>query len=84
MILLAAFLSASDLLAQSRSFDAFEMTIPELQAAMARGETTSQELVRQYLERGASGARGPLHGIPIVLKDNFNTYDMPTTASVVA
>jgi hypothetical protein len=21
-----------------------------------------------------------LHGIPIVLKDNFNTFDMPTTA----
>ena len=51
MILLATFLSASDLLAQTRSFDAFEMTIPELQAAMARGETTSRELVRQYLER---------------------------------
>ena len=24
--------------------------------------------------------RGPLHGIPVVLKDNFNTFDMPTTA----
>ncbi len=24
--------------------------------------------------------RGPLHGIPVVLKDNIDTYDMPTTA----
>lgn len=24
--------------------------------------------------------RGPLHGIPIILKDNIDTYDMPTTA----
>lgn len=24
--------------------------------------------------------RGPLHGIPIVLKDNIDTFDMPTTA----
>ncbi|MCL2139561.1 MAG: amidase family protein, partial [Treponema sp.] len=23
---------------------------------------------------------GPLHGVPILLKDNFNTFDMPTTA----
>lgn len=27
---------------------------------------------------------GPLHGIPIMLKDNFNTYDMPTTAGSIA
>lgn len=25
-------------------------------------------------------ARGPLHGVPILLKDNIDTYDMPTTA----
>jgi len=28
--------------------------------------------------------RGPLHGIPIVLKDNFDTADMPTTAGALA
>lgn len=27
---------------------------------------------------------GPLHGIPVMLKDNFNTTDMPTTAGSVA
>ena len=31
-------------------------------------------------ERKAGKVRGPLHGIPIVLKDNFDTFDMPTTA----
>jgi amidase len=31
-------------------------------------------------ERQAKGRRSPLHGIPIVLKDNFDTADMPTTA----
>ena len=31
-------------------------------------------------ERKAGKVRGPLHGIPIVLKDNYNTFDMPTTA----
>ncbi|GAB2687650.1 amidase [Nocardia thraciensis] len=31
-------------------------------------------------ERARTGARGPLHGIPIILKDNFDTSDLPTTA----
>jgi amidase len=31
-------------------------------------------------ERKAKGPRSPIHGIPIVLKDNFDTFDMPTTA----
>jgi len=30
-------------------------------------------------ERKAKGPRSPLHGIPIVLKDNFDTKDLPTT-----
>jgi amidase len=115
-LLLVANLLASNLFAQSPEFDAFELTIPELQSAMERGDTTSQKLVRQYLkridafdhlgpqlnamifinpraieeaaaldrERADSGARGPLHGIPVVLKDNYDTYDMPTTASAIA
>jgi amidase len=36
------------------------------------------------LERKLRGARGPLHGIPIVLKDNYNTKDMPTTGGAMA
>jgi amidase len=30
-------------------------------------------------ERRAKGPRGPLHGIPIVVKDNYATEDLPTT-----
>ncbi|MCR6652611.1 MAG: amidase family protein [Cellvibrionaceae bacterium] len=30
-------------------------------------------------ERKAGKIRGPLHGIPVMLKDNFDTADMPTT-----
>src|SRR5688572_20581728 len=30
-------------------------------------------------ERKQKGPRSPLHGIPIVLKDNFDTFDLPTT-----
>lgn len=31
-------------------------------------------------ERKEGISRGPLHGIPVVLKDNIDTYDQPTTA----
>jgi amidase len=32
-------------------------------------------------ERKAKGARGPLHGIPMVLKDNIDTHDTLTTTA---
>jgi len=31
-------------------------------------------------ERKAGKIRGPLHGIPVILKDNYDTFDMQTTA----
>lgn len=34
-------------------------------------------------ERVVSGPRGPLHGIPVVVKDNFETRGMPTTVGSV-
>jgi amidase len=31
-----------------------------------------------------SGPVGPLHGVPVILKDNFDTQDLPTTGGSVA
>jgi amidase len=42
---------------------------------------TAESLDRERRERGP---RGPLHGIPVVVKDNFDTADMPTTGGSIA
>ncbi|WP_330242449.1 amidase family protein [Streptomyces sp. NBC_00525] len=89
------------------------VTIPELQARMARGSLSSVRLTLAYLRRikaidpkinavlhtsptalGQAAAsdirhrlgrtRGPLDGIPVLLKDNVDTRDMPTTAGSLA
>jgi Asp-tRNA(Asn)/Glu-tRNA(Gln) amidotransferase A subunit family amidase len=35
-------------------------------------------------ERRTKGARGPLHGIPVLVKDNYETIEMPTSAGSIA
>jgi len=35
-------------------------------------------------ERAERGPRGPMHGIPIILKDNYDTPEMPTAAGTLA
>lgn len=34
-------------------------------------------------ERLAIGPRSPLHGIPVILKDNYDAFDFPTTAGSI-
>ena len=99
--------------AGQQRFSVVEATIPAMQAAMARGQVTSRQLVEQYLmriaiyedklnavlavnpaalqdadvldrERAQGKLRGPLHGIPVALKDNIHTTNMPTTGGALA
>src|SRR5690242_536349 len=43
-----------------------------------------EEAAQRDAERAAGRSRGPLQGIPILLKDNYGTNDMPTTAGSIA
>ena len=46
--------------------------------------TALDEAQQLDLERASGRVRGPLHGIPIALKDNINTTNMPTTGGTLA
>ncbi len=92
------------------TYDVVGKTMDEMQADMAAGRTTSQQITRAYLDRiaaydvgpfgfnsyttvakdalaqakaadeaRAAGRRSPVLGIPLAIKDLYDTKDMPTT-----
>ncbi|MGD1091881.1 MAG: amidase family protein [Bryobacteraceae bacterium] len=56
---------------------------PALNAVMALNSKALETARSLDAERKAKGRRSPLHGIPVVLKDNYNTDDLPTTGGSV-
>lgn len=63
---------------------AYDDAGPELNALIHVNPGARDEAAALDAERAASGPRGPLHGIPVVVKDNINTADMPTTGGALA
>src|SRR5690242_1421045 len=59
---------------------AYDKKGPTINTVIALNPKALDEARTLDAERKAGKSRGPLHGIPIVLKDNFDTFDMPTTA----
>ncbi len=58
---------------------------PTLQAVLALNPDALAQADALDAERAAGNVRGPLHGIPVLLKDNVETSDrMPTTAGSLA
>jgi len=55
-----------------------------LNAAITINPRALAEADERDRERKAGRVRGPLHGIPVALKDNIHTTDMPTTGGALA
>jgi amidase len=56
----------------------------KLNAAITVNPKALEEADQRDRERAQGKIRGPLHGIPIALKDNIHTTDMPTTGGALA
>jgi len=59
--------------------EAYDQAGPELHAMLWLNENGLERARELDEERRRSGPRSLLHGIPVVLKDNVDTGDMPTT-----
>lgn len=53
---------------------------PSLNALLTINPNALETAIELDEELQNGKVRGPLHGIPVVLKDNIDTFDMPTTA----
>lgn len=58
-----------------------DSTINSITAINPKALTIAKELDAEYLR---TGTLRPLHGIPIIVKDNINTEGLPTTAGSLA
>jgi len=57
---------------------------PQLRSVIALNPQALREAAARDAERRAGRLRGPLHGIPVLLKDTINARPLPTTAGSLA
>ena len=57
---------------------------PKLNSIILLNPNAQEQAITLDREREEKGMRGLLHGIPILLKDNYETRDMPTSGASIA
>ena len=62
---------------------AYDRQGPKLHAVITLNPKALETARALDAERKAKGPRSPLHGIPVVLKDNYDTADLPTTGGSI-
>ena len=62
---------------------AYDRAGPKLHAVITLNPKAMEQARALDAERKAGKVRGPLHGIPVVLKDNYDTVEMQTTGGSV-
>lgn len=55
----------------------------DLNSMVSLNEAAVTQAIASDRERRSGLIRGPLHGIPVILKDNYDTADMPTSAGSI-
>jgi len=60
--------------------DAYDKQGPAINALITLNPNALEIAKALDAERKAKGPRSPIHGIPVILKDNYNTKDLQTTA----
>ena len=58
---------------------AYDQAGPRLNAIVLLNPRARDDADALDRERADKGPRGPLHGIPVLVKDNYDTADMPTS-----
>ncbi|TAA11880.1 glutamyl-tRNA amidotransferase [Pseudoxanthomonas winnipegensis] len=62
-----------------KRIEAYDKQGPTINAVITLNPHALEQARRLDAERRAGKVRGPLHGIPVLLKDNFDTFDLPTS-----
>lgn len=63
---------------------AYDHAGPAINAMIRLNPRARADAAALDADRAAGRVRGPLHGIPVILKDNYDTRDMPTSAGSLA